>query len=76
MATTRSRADGESRYDVPKKARLEGFNMNLLNSLIDGASVVGLAVYCTGMVLVVGALAWANHVDHRRNTRREATTKR
>jgi hypothetical protein len=40
--------------------------MEALNWFIDGTSVSGLAVYCAGMILIMGALAWANHLDHRR----------
>ena len=41
-------------------------DMEILDWLIAGTSVFGLVVYCTGMTLLLGALAWANHLDHRR----------
>ena len=34
--------------------------MEALNWLIDGTSVSGLAVYCAGMTLLLGTLAWAD----------------
>ena len=40
-------------------------DMEILDWLIAGTSVFGLVVYCTGMTLLLGALAWANHLDHR-----------
>jgi hypothetical protein len=43
--------------------------MELLNSLIEATSVTGLAVYCAGMTLIMGALAWANHLDRRQEIR-------
>jgi hypothetical protein len=39
--------------------------MEALNWLIEATSVTGLAVYCAGMTLIMGALAWANHLDRR-----------
>ena len=39
--------------------------MEILDWLIAGTSFFGLAVYCAGMTLLLGALAWANHLDHR-----------
>lgn len=39
--------------------------MEILDWLIAGTSVFGLVVYCAGMTLLLGALAWANHLDHR-----------
>jgi hypothetical protein len=44
--------------------------MELLNWLLDGTSIFGLIVYCTGMILVMGALAWASHLDRQREIRR------
>ena len=44
--------------------------MEVLNWLIVGTSVSGLAVYCAGMTLLLGALSWANHLDRRRNINR------
>jgi hypothetical protein len=39
--------------------------MEVFNALIDGASVFGLSVYCAGMTLFMGTLAWANYLDAR-----------
>ena len=39
--------------------------MEALNWLIDGTSVSGLAVYCAGMTLLLGTLAWADRLDRR-----------
>jgi hypothetical protein len=39
--------------------------MEILNALIDGTSVFGLLVYCAVMILLLGGLAWANHLDDR-----------
>ena len=50
--------------------------MTLLNSLVDGASAFGLAVYGTGMIMITGALAWATHLDHQRDRRRQGLAKR
>jgi hypothetical protein len=41
-------------------------DMEVLNWLIDGTSASGLAVYGAGMTLLLGTLAWANHLDRRR----------
>ena len=38
-------------------------DMEILDWLIAGTSVSGLVVYCAGMTLLLGALAWANHLD-------------
>jgi hypothetical protein len=40
--------------------------MQVLNALADGTSVFGLSVYCVAMALLLGTLAWANHLDARR----------
>ena len=39
--------------------------MEALNWLVEATSISGLAVYCAGMTLIMGALAWANHLDRR-----------
>jgi hypothetical protein len=39
--------------------------MEALNWLVEATSVSGLAVYCAGMTVILGALAWANHLDRR-----------
>jgi hypothetical protein len=38
---------------------------DVLDWHVGGTSVFGLAAYCTGMTLIMGVLAWANHLDHR-----------
>jgi hypothetical protein len=43
--------------------------MEILDWLIAGTSVSGLVVYCAGMTLLLGALAWANHLDDRQENR-------
>ena len=40
--------------------------MEVLTALIEATSVVGLVVYLAAMTLLLGTLAWANHLDHRR----------
>ena len=44
--------------------------MEALNWLVEATSISGLAVYCTGMTLIMGALAWANHLDRRQEMQR------
>jgi hypothetical protein len=44
--------------------------MELFNSILDSTSIFGLIVYCIGMTVVMGALAWASHLDRRRELRR------
>ena len=39
--------------------------MGVLNALADGTSVFGLSIYCAAMTFLLGALAWANHIDAR-----------
>ena len=45
--------------------------LEVLAALIDATSVSGLIIYCAGLVLVMGVLAWASHLDHRREIRRQ-----
>ena len=33
-------------------------------------------IYCVGMTLVMGLLAWGSHLDHRRKIRRQTLAKR
>jgi hypothetical protein len=40
--------------------------MEVLTALIEATSVVGLVVYLAAMTLLLGTLAWANHLDRRR----------
>jgi hypothetical protein len=42
-------------------AERDWIDMEILDWLIAGTSVSGLVVYCAGMTLLLGALAWANH---------------
>ena len=46
--------------------------MDLLYSVAEGANIVGVVVYCSGMIFIVGALAWATYADHRRDKRRHS----
>jgi hypothetical protein len=46
--------------------------MSVLQSVADATNIVGLIVYCSGMVFIVGALAWATYADHRRGKRRHS----
>jgi hypothetical protein len=40
-------------------------DMEALPALINATNVVGLVIYLAGMSLLLGTLAWANHLDHR-----------
>jgi hypothetical protein len=40
--------------------------MDLLHSVADATNIVGLIIYCSGMIFIVGALALATYADHRR----------
>jgi hypothetical protein len=53
--------------DYPHKGErgLGVFHMDALNWLVEATSISGLAVYCAGMTVILGALAWANHLDRR-----------
>jgi hypothetical protein len=42
-------------------------SMDLLRWVAEGSNIFGLIVYCAGMTLILGTLAWANYVDHRRD---------
>jgi hypothetical protein len=42
--------------------------MQMLNSFIDGTSVLGLSIYCSAMTFLLGAIAWANYLDTRSET--------
>jgi hypothetical protein len=50
--------------------------MEVLQWLVDATSVSGLVIYCVGMALVMGVLAWGSHLDHRRKIRRQTLAKR
>jgi hypothetical protein len=43
-------------------------NMNLV---AEAANPVGLTIYLIGMILITGALVWANYTDHQRDKRRQ-----
>jgi hypothetical protein len=38
----------------------------VIDALIEATSVPGLVIYLVGMALLLGSLAWAGHLDHRR----------
>jgi hypothetical protein len=42
--------------------------MEALNWLIEATSLSGLIVYCAGMTVIMGGLAWANHLDRRQES--------
>jgi hypothetical protein len=48
----------------------------LLRWVAEGSNVSGLMVYCAAMIVIVGALVWANYADHRRDKRRQNRAKR
>ena len=39
--------------------------MEVLHWFVEATSVSGLGVYCAGMTVIMGALAWAHHRDRR-----------
>jgi hypothetical protein len=45
--------------------------MDFLYSVADGTSVRGLIVYSAGMILIIGVLVWASHMDDQRDRRRK-----
>jgi hypothetical protein len=49
----------------------EMYGSQVLQWLVDATSVSGLVICGAGMVLVMGILAWASHLDHRRKVRRQ-----
>jgi hypothetical protein len=49
--------------------------MDLLRWVAEGSNIFGLMVYCAGMTLILGTLAWANYADHRRD-KQEQSAKR
>ena len=46
--------------------------MDLLYSVAEGSNIVGVVVYCSGMIFIVGALALANYADHRRDEQEQS----
>jgi hypothetical protein len=46
--------------------------MDLLHRVADGSNIFGLMIYSAGMVLIIGALTWASHADHRRDKHRQS----
>jgi hypothetical protein len=55
--------------DYPHKDRVRTeFDMEALNWLIEATSLSGLIVYCAGMTVIMGGLAWANHLDRRQES--------
>jgi hypothetical protein len=49
--------------------------MDLLRWVAEGSNIFGLVVYCTGMTLILGTLALANYVDHRRDKQEQSATR-
>jgi hypothetical protein len=41
--------------------------MDLFRWVAEGSKIFGLMVYCAGMTLILGTLAWAYYADHRRD---------
>jgi hypothetical protein len=40
-------------------------HMGVMNGIIDGTVTSSLIVYCVGMALIFGGLAWVTHLDQR-----------
>ena len=49
--------------------------MDLWRWIAEGSNTFGLMVYCAGMIVIVGALAWANYADNLRDKRQQARAK-
>ena len=45
--------------------------MDFLYSVADATSFPGLIVYGAGMILIIGVLVWATHIDDQRDRRRK-----
>ena len=43
-----------------------------MNLVAEATNIHGLIVYLVGMILIAGAMMWANYIDHQRDTRRQA----
>jgi hypothetical protein len=43
-----------------------------MNLVADATNIHGLIVYLVGMILIGGAMTWANYIDHQRYKRRQA----
>jgi hypothetical protein len=67
--STRAFHGGHGKSTVLRRDCRNGIDMEILDWLIAGTSVFGLVVYCAGMTLLLGALAWANHLDDRQENR-------
>jgi hypothetical protein len=48
-------------------------NMSLV---AEATNIHGLIVYLIGMILIGGAMTWANYIDDQRDKRRQASAKR
>jgi hypothetical protein len=48
-------------------------NMSLV---AEATNIHGLIVYLVGMILIGGAMTWANYIDDQRDKRRQASAKR
>ena len=46
--------------------------MSVLQSVAEATNIVGLIIYCSGMIFIAGALALATYADHRRGERRHS----
>jgi hypothetical protein len=42
----------------------------------EATNIHGLIVYLVGMILIGGAMAWANYIDDQRDKRRQASARR
>jgi hypothetical protein len=42
-----------------------------MNLVAEATNIHGLIVYLVGMILIGGALTWANYIDHQREKRRQ-----
>jgi hypothetical protein len=47
-----------------------------MNLVAEATNIHGLIVYLVGMILIGGAMTWANYIDDRRDERRQASAKR
>ena len=43
-----------------------------MNLVAEATNIHGLIVYLVGMILIGGAMTWANYIDHQRDKRRQA----
>ena len=43
-----------------------------MSLVAEATNIHGLIVYLVGMILIGGAMTWANYIDHQRDKRRQA----